>query len=40
MESHLKKFEEEKVRQESIAEKAKREELEAKDKMRQEIRRA
>lgn len=40
MESHLKKFEEEKVRQESIAKKAHLDEVDAKDKMRQEIRRA
>jgi hypothetical protein len=40
MESHLDKFEKEKVRQEGSAKTFHLEELDAKDKMRQEIRRA
>jgi hypothetical protein len=40
MESHLEKFEKEKVRQEVTAQVFHKEELDAKDKMRQEIRRA
>ena len=40
METHLKKFEEEKGRQEVIASKANMEEIDAKDKVRQEIRKA
>lgn len=40
MEKHLGKFEEERKRQEGIASKANMEEVDAKDKMRQEIRRA